>query len=660
MQRRNSVLTIFALSMLTSTTHTQSVISPRALSISSYAPAVRDVRGFTVNPAGLVLVRDWDFQAVTYRSFHSSTNGLVFHGFSLAKRFLEQHSVAVQYAPGTVLEFSYPPQIIGNNLGSDETTVLYDEPASLAYAFLPVDDFSIGLGSSLRREIVKQQVIRTGTEKLFEEDVHRGQTWNFDLGVLWSKSDNLSFSLVGRELFRVAASALPEEYDTLRLTTHRALEVGASYRILPQLVGNASISSRWKAGIGFEWLPTKSLSFSGGLYYDKKESPSVAGFSAGVGWSYDMFEIEASFLRFVDQNNRGGQIPVQGFDPSSIRSINLNQYTPDRLSVGVKVIFGNVRESLVRIESATMVGGIYPSSYEAFVYKPIGTVRVKNISPKPIQAKASFFVERFMDAPTESQPVYLSPGEEREIPLNAVFNETMRRVPASLVREGNVYVNATPADDYDDRMQTKILIYGKNAWDGDVLSLRYFITPDDPMVLRYSRDVLLENSSAIVENEVENFQRAKVLFDAFSGKLVYVGDPKQSTDFVQYPSETLMSQSGDCDDMTVAFSSLLSSIGMSTALIDVIPPDQPEKSHIYLLFDTGIDPKYGELVSTNPKRYVVRRNAQGKETIWIPVETTVIMKGFEEVWTKGAQEYFDDVEIGLGLVKGWVKIVDVN
>ena len=651
---------IFALSMLTSTTHTQSVISPRALSLSSYAPSVRDVRGFTLNPAGLAFVRDWDFQAVTYKSFHSSTDGLVFHGFSLAKRFLEHHALAVQYAPGTTLEFSYPPQIIGNNIGSDETTVLYDEPASLAYAFLPAEQLSVGLSSSLKREIIKQQVIRTGTEKLFEEEEHRGQSWHFDLGVLWRQSDNLSISLAGRELFHIAASALPIEYDTLRLSTNRMLEAGASYRILPQLIGNVSISSRWNAGIGFEWSATKSLSFTGGLYYDKNQSPSFAAFSAGVGWSYDVFAIEASFLRFVDQSNRGGQIPAQGFDPSSIRNINLNPYTTDRLSVGVKVIFGNVRESLVRIEAATMVGGIYPSAYEAFVYKPIGTVRVKNISSKPVQAKASFFVERFMDAPTESQPVYLTPGEEREIPLNAVFNETVRRVPTSLVREGNVYVNATPADDYDDRMQTKVLIYGKNAWDGDVLSLRYFITPDDPMVLRYSRDVLLEHSSAIVENEVENFQRAKVLFDIFAGKLVYVGDPKQSTDYVQYPSETLSSRSGDCDDMTVAFSSLLSSVGMSTALIDVVPLDQPEKSHIYLLFDTGIDPKYGESVSTNPKRYVVRRNAHGKETIWIPVETTVIMKGFEEAWTKGAQEYFDDVEIGLGFVKGWVKIVDVN
>jgi len=51
---------------------------------------------------------------------------------------------------------------------------------------------------------------------------------------------------------------------------------------------------------------------------------------------------------------------------------------------------------------------------------------------------------------------------------------------------------------------------------------------------------------------------------------------------------------------------------------------------------------------------------RGVETIWIPVETTIINRGFDEAWSSGAQDYFDDVELGLGLARGWVRIVDVN
>ena len=57
---------------------------------------------------------------------------------------------------------------------------------------------------------------------------------------------------------------------------------------------------------------------------------------------------------------------------------------------------------------------------------------------------------------------------------------------------------------------------------------------------------------------------------------------------------------------------------------------------------------------------MLRRNKTGQETVWIPLETTVISRGFDEAWTAGAQEYFEGVELGLGLAKGWVQIVDVN
>jgi hypothetical protein len=206
-----------------------------------------------------------------------------------------------------------------------------------------------------------------------------------------------------------------------------------------------------------------------------------------------------------------------------------------------------------------------------------------------------------------------------------------------------------------------VLIHGKNDWDGDVLSLRYFVTPEDPDILRYSRDVLLERRDSLinVSRELEPFRKGRLLIESFAGKLIYMNDPKQPADYVQYPSETLRLRSGDCADMTVVFASLLSSVGISTAFVDVVPPQHPEKGHTYLLYDTGLDPKYGKNISENPKRFMVRKNRSGAETIWIPVETTVIGRGFDEAWSEGAQEYFDDVEVGLGLIKGWVRIVDV-
>jgi hypothetical protein len=168
-----------------------------------------------------------------------------------------------------------------------------------------------------------------------------------------------------------------------------------------------------------------------------------------------------------------------------------------------------------------------------------------------------------------------------------------------------------------------------------------------------------KDSLTNVSADLEPFKKAKILFDAFAGRLMYVSDPKQSADNVQYPSETLQLRGGDCDDMATCFSSLLNSVGISTAFVDVIPPEDSSKSHIYLMFDSGLDPKFGNTISSNAKRYVTRKNAKGLETVWIPIETTVISRGFDAAWSQGAQEYFDDVEVGLGLIRGWVKIVDV-
>ena len=72
--------------------------------------------------------------------------------------------------------------------------------------------------------------------------------------------------------------------------------------------------------------------------------------------------------------------------------------------------------------------------------------------------------------PPPSRPrLLIEPGDEADIPLTAIFNESVRSVSTVTVREGNVYVSATPAEEYDDRSQTKVLIHGKNDWDGDVL-----------------------------------------------------------------------------------------------------------------------------------------------------------------------------------------------
>ena len=664
------ILIILGMVMLGSATYGQSLIFPRAIGIGAYGSSVKDSRAFTANPAGLVNIRDWDFSTATYTGVSTTDRGFVFHGLTFGKRFLDREALAFQYAPGTSLTLTVPPTLsIGgsNTPVSNDREITYEEPFAIGFGHAFSGTLSVGILGRLQRQkvmdtqfeiMVRDTTVYPVTSKVSYE----AHAWLGDAGISWNASERFVIAVVGRNLIRLGETLLPDAVAEYRLSPTTSVELSGAYIASADLRLVGGLATDASGALGCEWTPGYGLAFRGAVYGDQNETPFLYAVGLSAGWSYEFLEVDASYLRFTSQEGRSGVINAAEFDPGKITNIDLNPYSRDRISFSIRAMFGNVRESLARIESVEMYSAVYPSSFEVFAYRPIGKARVRNISAKPIQARASIFVEKFMDMPTESQAVTIPPGGVADIELNAVFNDRVKDVAAMTIRDASVYANATPAEVYDDRAPARITFRGKNDWDGSVESLRFFVQPDDPDVLRASRDMLLQSRDAKTGSgsEPDAFIRARTLINAFAGQLMYVSDPKQSADFVQYPAETLRLRGGDCDDMSVCFASLLSSIGISTAFVDVVPPGAPERSHIYLLFDTGLDPKFGASISDNPKRYVVRKNREGMETIWIPVETTVAARGFDEAWTGGAQRYFDDVEVGLGLAKRWVRIVDIN
>jgi len=646
----------------------QTLSDARAVGLGAYAPLANDSRDFSINPAGLAGVRDWETAFSTYITPTGDDVGFVFHGLILAKR-IGDFTAAFQYSPGTSIRFVVPPTLVigqSASLSSNDQTIEYAEPFTLGLSYRLNDQLVLALAGRNRRETVEDtryEIVLGDTVAIpvIYQTTSEARYWNVDAALAWKPSQAVSLSLVGRNVIASLGSDLPASIDSLSLNTDAIGELGIAVRPGRRVVLAAAVTSDLTGGSGVEWTPGLGLAFRGGLYFDDDAAPFVNAVAVGAGWSYEFVEVGVSYLRFLDQTGRRGSAGGASFDPSGISMIDFNPYSSDRIAISVKAMFGQIRESLARIEGVKVTSAVFPASAATLAYKPIGTARIRNVSDRPIQAKATFFVERYMDEPTETVPVALQPGQAVEVPLTALFNEQIRRVSQQSLRDATVAVIATPAGQQDDTFQTRVMIQGKNAWDGDVLSLRYFAMPDDPAVIKYTRDVLVQSrdSLADVSRALEQFVKARLLIDTFAGGLTYVADPKQTADHVQYPAETLSLRSGDCDDMTVCFASLLTSIGISVAFVDVLPPGRPEGGHIYLLFDTGVEPRFGSSVAENSKRYVVRSTREGKETVWIPLETTVIADGFREAWDRGAQEYYEDVEVGLGLLKGWVRIVDV-
>ena len=88
---------------------------------------------------------------------------------------------------------------------------------------------------------------------------------------------------------------------------------------------------------------------------------------------------------------------------------------------------------------------------------------------------------------------------------------------------------------------------------------------------------------------------------------------------------------GDCDDLTVLYSSLLENLSIDTALLEA---NEPGRGHIYLMFDSGVTPDRAEEQFVGPAEYVSWRGR-----LWIPVETTMFGYTFADAWRTGAEEY---------------------
>ena len=96
-------------------------------------------------------------------------------------------------------------------------------------------------------------------------------------------------------------------------------------------------------------------------------------------------------------------------------------------------------------------------------------------------------------------------------------------------------------------------------------------------------------------------------------------------DTVRFPRTTLLIQSGDCDDTSALLGSLLESVGVSTAIMT-------SPGHVFLAFDTG-EPKENLWLFTH--RNLEAISHQG--TVWLPVETTILEKGFLSAWKTASE-----------------------
>ena len=329
---------------------------------------------------------------------------------------------------------------------------------------------------------------------------------------------------------------------------------------------------------------------------------------------------------------------------------------------GFCFMWGKKRELFDVRTVKVIVGDIYPAYYRFYNTYPLAYVTIQNTAGYSIEVNLHSWIDGYTDGVRQSGFIEISKGQSRDIPVYLLFSadllETDHREPAVIDLEIEARAGTTLRKSYS----AQVVVHSRNAWNGEIDKLPVFVTPDNQMIYELSRSILKEDS--VLMNSIDRkFQEARILFQALGErKIQYQSDPNilfDQDDRVQFASTTLSLGTGDCDDLVVLYASLLESIGISTAFIDVRDPETSQ-GHVYIIFDSEVAPEQGDMISSNEKRSLVRKNREGVFTLWIPVETTMIRSGFEAAWKAGAAQYLEEGVIRHGLDEGWVNIIDIN
>ncbi len=286
---------------------------------------------------------------------------------------------------------------------------------------------------------------------------------------------------------------------------------------------------------------------------------------------------------------------------------------------------------------------VFAAMQSYYINNPVEKISFLNKETTSIRnIEISFYQPGLMDAPTFCASIEeLEPGDSAEVPVFAAFNSNVFQAEGITPYTGEIiasyeYKNRT----IEQRQTVSFDLHDKTAltWD-DERKVAAFITPADSALRNYTSYIRQSVKNVNFPGYNREIQEAVNIFNALSVLgCMYQSDPSSPftsaqnnldvVDSVSLPRDTLKRITGDCDDLTVLFCSLLETLGIETSYITV-------PGHIYAAFNTKVpSSKYVDL---HPSRDLTI-NLDGE--LWVPVEITLIgVSNFNEAWKRGAGEW---------------------
>ncbi|TFG82083.1 MAG: tetratricopeptide repeat protein [Spirochaetales bacterium] len=284
---------------------------------------------------------------------------------------------------------------------------------------------------------------------------------------------------------------------------------------------------------------------------------------------------------------------------------------------------------------------VFSAMQSYYSTKPFATIMLSNEEKSDISdIEISFFQPGYMDAPTPVATLDSIPAKGSvNVGLLAAFNQEVFRTEGATPLAGELTVRyryrGRPVEQrfplsYDLLDRTAIV------WDDD-RKVGAFITPADSALRNYASYIRQNLSAEILPQLNGPLQTAAQIYTALGSLgLIYQADPSSpfvtvqadtlALDSVSLGRSTLVRGTGDCDDLTVLYASLLESVGIETGFITV-------PGHIYPAFNTKLAARdYRDLYPDRSMTVVLN------DELWIPIEITMVgRQTFLEAWRKGAE-----------------------
>ncbi|NJK89260.1 MAG: transglutaminase domain-containing protein [Myxococcales bacterium] len=292
------------------------------------------------------------------------------------------------------------------------------------------------------------------------------------------------------------------------------------------------------------------------------------------------------------------------------------------------------RTNVADLFPSRVIAGVRPSAAGAGEWVEILNSGEEAIEGIEVVASIPGFT---VEGPTESGPRLLS-GEAARVPISLGFErDKLREHDQNLTTFMELSLRYRVGDFVvQDRLRRPVTLYHRNAltW-ADPNAVASFVTATSDSVQTVARRL----SQAIPEASRADALSLPVGIFAYLSQLAYATDPvspfgSDVIDYIQYPVQTISRGAGDCDDLAVLFAALAEAVGLPTLLLTT-------PGHIFVAVPTGRPAHSLETGIRETGMSLMEYDGR----LWLPLDTSLVDRSFEEAWTRGAKLVADSTRL---------------